>query len=66
MTFWPGVIALEFAHIADLGAAKAVDRLVVVTHRENLGPAAGQQFQPGVLQPIGVLELVDQDVRKRC
>ncbi|HWS14098.1 MAG TPA: hypothetical protein VN279_14945, partial [Rhodocyclaceae bacterium] len=26
-----------------------------------MGTAAGQQLQPQVLQPVGVLELVDQD-----
>jgi hypothetical protein len=30
------------------------------------GAVAGQQLQPLVLQVVGILELVDQDVRKRC
>jgi hypothetical protein len=62
--------ALQVAHVADLGAAESVDRLVVVAHREEAGAAAfrrdaaatGQQLQPGVLQAVGVLELVDQNV----
>ena len=57
-----GVVALEVAHVADLGAAEGVDALVVVADREDLGAATGQQLQPGVLQLVGVLELVDQDV----
>ena len=58
----PGVLALEFAHVANLGTAETVDRLVVVAHRKNVRPAPGQQLQPGVLQHVGILELIDQDV----
>ena len=56
------IVALEFAHVAHFGATEAVDRLVVVADGKNLGPAAGQQLQPGILQAVGVLELVDQDM----
>jgi hypothetical protein len=55
-------LALEVAHVADLGAAEGVDALVVVADAEQVGAAAGQQLQPAVLQLIGVLELIDQDV----
>jgi hypothetical protein len=43
---------------------KRVDALVVVADAEHgcLRAAAGQQLQPAVLQHVGVLELVDQDV----
>ena len=41
-----------------------VDRLVVVAHHEQLGAITGQHPQPGVLQFVGVLEFVDQDVLK--
>jgi hypothetical protein len=37
------------------------DRALLAALRSGLG-AAGQQFQPAVLQPVGVLELVHQDV----
>jgi hypothetical protein len=57
-----GILALEVAHVADFGAAEGVDALVVVADREDLRPAARQQLQPGVLQAVGILELVDQDV----
>ncbi len=60
--------ALEVHHVADVGAAEGVDALVVVAHGEDgVGrdarlAQAGQDLQPGVLQAVGVLELVDQDV----
>ena len=56
------VIALEVGHVADVGAPERVDGLVVVTHGEDRRAAAGQQTQPLVLQRVGVLELIDQDV----
>ena len=56
------IVALEFAHVADLGTTEAVNRLVVVTDGKHLGAAAGQQLQPGVLQAVGVLELINQDM----
>jgi hypothetical protein len=62
-------LALEGAHVADVGAAEGVDALVVVADREDgaagLFAMAGQQLQQVVLQVVGILELVDQDVRKR-
>ena len=57
-----GIVALEGGHVAHVGATEGVDGLVVVAHREQRGPTAGQQRQPAVLQVVGVLELVDQDV----
>jgi hypothetical protein len=64
--------ALQVAHVADLGTAESVDRLVVVADREQAGAgalgldaaASGQQLQPGVLEAVGVLEFIDQDVPK--
>ncbi|MEA3219929.1 MAG: hypothetical protein OZX49_01025 [Immundisolibacter sp.] len=55
-------LALELAHVLHLGAAPAVDGLVVVADREQAGVRPGEVAQPGVLQGVGVLELVDQDV----
>ena len=55
-------IMAELDHVLDLGAAPAVDRLVVITDHEHRAAVAGQRAQPGVLQRVGVLELVDQDV----
>ena len=57
-----GEVLAETADILDLGAAPAVDRLVVVTDDGDAGSAAGQQPQPGVLDGVGVLKLVDQNM----
>ena len=45
-------------------AAPTVDGLVVVTYREHLSLGAGEQTEPSVLDVVGVLELVDQNVRE--
>ena len=61
----PREIALEVLHVGDVRAAKRVDRLVVVADREHRrvrSPASS--LQPLVLQHVGVLELVDQQVRE--
>ena len=45
-------------------ALPILDALVVISHREDRSTAAGQQAQPAVLEHVGVLELVDQNVRE--
>ena len=57
-------IALEVLHVGDVRAAKRVDRLIVVADREHRGALAGEQPQPLVLQHVGVLEFVDEQVRE--
>ena len=57
-------VPLEVGHVAHVRAAECIDRLVVVADREDRGLRPGQQLQPAVLQPVGVLELVDEDVAK--
>ena len=59
-----GELALEVEHVARGGAAESVDRLIVVADREDRVVAACQQLEPPILQPVGVLELVHQDVRE--
>ena len=58
------VLALEVGHVADPRAAEGVDALVVVADGEHALPAPRwrEHLQPGVLQLVGVLELVDQHV----
>ena len=46
---------------ADLGAAEAVDRLVVVPDHGQVPLLAGEQLQQPVLGVVGVLVLVHQD-----
>ena len=55
----PGEVALEVAHVPHLGAAPAVDGLVVIADREDVAVAAEEANQL-VLRPVGVLELVHQ------
>ena len=57
-----GKILLEVLDVLDARAAPAVDRLVVVADHEYRRFGPGQQPQPGVLDGIGVLELVHQDM----
>ena len=69
-------LAHKVGHVAHASAAKGVNALVVVTHRHHRAARhrtrafgrvialPGQHFDPGVLQLVGVLELVDQDVAK--
>ena len=58
--------ALEIAHVADLGAAETIDRLVIVANAEQRGTAvfalACKQLEPQVLEPVGVLEFIHQNV----
>ncbi|MNQ44216.1 hypothetical protein D3C85_579640 [compost metagenome] len=56
------VVALEVGHVADVRTAKGVDGLVIVAHGEHGRATTGQQAQPLVLQGVGVLELVHQNV----
>ena len=55
-------IALEFEDVADLGAAPAVDRLVVVANTAQIAVMLRQQPQPQILREIGVLVLVNQQI----
>ena len=62
-------LALELAHVADLGATEGVNALIVVADREQAGARlrrvdSGQQAQPAVLQDVGVLKFIDQDMAK--
>ena len=56
------VVLQEALHVLHLGAAPAVDGLVVVAHHEHFAGVAGQHAHEGVLDGVGVLELVHQQV----
>ena len=50
--------------VFDARAAPAVNGLVIVAHHHKLAVLAGEDTQPGVLDGIGVLELVHQNMLK--
>ena len=56
------VVGLEVEDVADVGAAPAVDRLVLVADDGDAVRAPRQQAHQPVLHAVGVLELVDQHV----
>ena len=60
----PGVLVLtlEGEDIFNGGTPEAVDGLVVVTHHTDVLPAPGQKTGQQVLEVVGVLVLVDEDV----
>ena len=57
-------------HVADVGAAESVNGLIVITNRENriqrrtvwTELLTGQDFEPAVLQNVGILKLVDENM----
>ncbi len=56
------IVGQEALDVLDLGAAPAIDGLVVVADDHHLAGVAGQHPQPGVLDAVGILEFVHQDV----
>jgi len=57
-----GVVALEVEDVADVGAAPAEDRLVVIANDGEVLLEPREVPQENVLGTVGVLVLVDQDV----
>lgn len=58
----PLIVGQEALDVLDLGAAPAVDGLVIVADDHHLAGIPRQHPQPGVLDAVGILELVHQDV----
>ncbi len=58
------VVLLEAAHVANVGAAPTVDRLIGIADRVQVGLIPCQVPQPLILDRVGVLELVDEQVRE--
>ena len=58
------VNGVERENVLDGGAAKFIDRLIVVTDYHNITAHLGHQLHKMELHGIGILILVDQDVRK--
>ncbi len=57
-----GEVLFKAQDVVDLGAAPAVDRLIVVADAADIRAALRQEPQPQVLRDVGVLVLVDEDV----
>ncbi len=57
-----GVVVAQAVEVLHPGPPPAVDGLVVVAHHEQVLRLGGKQAQPGVLDAVGVLELVHQHV----
>ena len=62
MILAPGKSRLEAQDVVDLGAAPAVDRLIVVADAADVAAALREQPQPQILGDVGVLIFVDQHV----
>ena len=54
----------ELLDILDPRSAPAVDRLVIIAHDHHLALIAGQHADPRVLNAVGILELVHQNIGK--
>ena len=57
-----GKMALVAKNILDLRAAPAIDRLIVITHGCNAADFTGEQSQPGILNGIGILKLIHENM----
>ena len=58
------IVLAEVEDVADIGAAEAIDRLVVVSDHRHIAMLRGEQVHQHVLRPVGVLVLVDKDMAK--
>ena len=54
---------LELEHVVEIGAAPAIDALVLVAHRGEVAGGSDQLAHQTELGVVGVLELVDQQMR---
>ena len=57
-----GKILLEAQDVFDICAAPSVDRLVVIADAAQVAVGLGKQPEKKILDDVGVLVLVDQDV----
>ena len=55
-------VLLEVEDVANVGAAPAVDRLIVIAHDAEIAVPAREMPDEHVLRAIGILILVDEDV----
>ena len=57
-----GKLLFKAEDVGDVRAPEAVDALIIVAHHTDVLPRAGEQRGQPVLQGVGVLILVDEDV----
>ena len=57
-----GIVLAEVEDVADVGAAKPIDRLVVVADDDHVAVLLGELIDEHVLRPVRVLVLVDEHV----
>ena len=57
-----GEVGLEAQDVVHLGAAPAIDRLVVIANAANIAGPLREQAQPEILRDVRVLVLVDQHI----
>ena len=57
-----GIILLEIQDVPNIGAAPRVDRLIGITHDAEIPMAGSKLADDSVLNAVGVLILVDEDV----
>ena len=57
-------LGLEAFHVGHIGAPEGVDALVVIAHGEDATTGVREQLEPLVLQWVGVLKLINQDMLK--
>ena len=57
-----GEFPLKGGHIAYIGTPERINRLIIITHCKQRCPAARQQLQPAILQIIGILKLINENV----
>ena len=58
------VVALEIEDVADVGAAPSIDRLILVADHAQIARARGERLHDQILHAIGVLVLVNQQMRR--
>ena len=57
-------VLLEVENVVDARSAPSVDRLVVVPDHTDVAPLVGEQPNEIQLRDVGVLKLIDQDMRE--
>ena len=57
-------IGLEAQDVIDLGAAPAIDRLIVVANATEILTSLREQPQPQILNRVGVLIFIDEHIAK--